>query len=336
MKLPPRYGNISKLSGNRRRPYRVRVFAGYDVHMKPKYETLGYTATRAEALEMLADYHVNPVDVSQRKVTFKEIYDRWIKTRSGTISADSIKAYDSAVKHFFPLFDRPFSELKVATYEIVINETTCPRSQRTLCLSILHQMYRYAMRYDIVTRDVSALVDFKQDTAPQIDRKAFTAAEIAELSKHRTAYDDLLLVGIYTGMRPSELCALSREHLHLDGNHPYIVHGSKTENGRNRVIPIHPNILPIITERAAKPPKFDGEPIFGITYVMLQRYCKEKTPHYPHDTRHTFATLAKRSELDAYCIKRIMGHTVKDLTEQVYTHRSPDDLYREMLKFTVS
>jgi integrase len=37
--------------------------------------------------------------------------------------------------------------------------------------------------------------------------------------------------------------------------------------------------------------------------------------------------------MDAYIVKRIMGHVVADITAGVYTHRSVEDLIREMTKF---
>ena len=33
MKLPNNYGSVTKLSGNRRRPYRVRITADFEVDM---------------------------------------------------------------------------------------------------------------------------------------------------------------------------------------------------------------------------------------------------------------------------------------------------------------
>lgn len=50
MKNPNGYGGISKLPGNRRKPYRVRLTAGwqYQTDGKPlqKYHTLGYYTDR--------------------------------------------------------------------------------------------------------------------------------------------------------------------------------------------------------------------------------------------------------------------------------------------------
>ena len=57
--------------------------------------------------------------------------------------------------------------------------------------------------------------------------------------------------------------------------------------------------------------------------------------HTPHDTRHTFATLADRYKMDDLCLKLIIGHTVKDLTKGTYTHKLPSELLAEMQKIQI-
>ena len=68
------------MSGKRRRPWIVRVTTGYDIDaetgtFKQKQETLGYAATRAEGMQMLAAYNMNPFDIKSSKITFREVYE---------------------------------------------------------------------------------------------------------------------------------------------------------------------------------------------------------------------------------------------------------------------
>lgn len=51
----------------------------------------------------------------------------------------------------------------------------------------------------------------------------------------------------------------------------------------------------------------------------------------PHDTRHTFATAADRCNMNRVALKRIMGHSLKDVTEH-YTHKNIDELLTEINK----
>lgn len=48
MKLPNGYGSVTKLSGNRRRPYLVKKTTGFDKKGHPITLIIGYTETREE------------------------------------------------------------------------------------------------------------------------------------------------------------------------------------------------------------------------------------------------------------------------------------------------
>ena len=78
MKLPNGYGSVVKLSGKRRKPYIVRKTVGwhYDKGKDKQVQdmiTIGYAATRAEGLQMLADYNNNPFDTKAAKMTFSDV-----------------------------------------------------------------------------------------------------------------------------------------------------------------------------------------------------------------------------------------------------------------------
>ena len=57
--------------------------------------------------------------------------------------------------------------------------------------------------------------------------------------------------------------------------------------------------------------------------------------HLPHDTRHTFGTLAELYKLDSYMVKKILGHKFQDLTKDVYTHVMVNKLNEEINKIKV-
>ena len=54
--------------------------------------------------------------------------------------------------------------------------------------------------------------------------------------------------------------------------------------------------------------------------------------HKPHDPRKHFITMAKKYKVDEYAIKYIVGHSITDLTENVYTDREDSWLLEEMQK----
>ena len=67
--------------------------------------------------------------------------------------------------------------------------------------------------------------------------------------------------------------------------------------------------------------------------VRWNKICKKLGfSHRPHDTRHTFITLAKEAGINEYVIKLIVGHAIEDVTEKVYTHRTMEQLHTEIEK----
>ncbi len=52
----------------------------------------------------------------------------------------------------------------------------------------------------------------------------------------------------------------------------------------------------------------------------------------PHDCRYTFATRAKEAHLNDNAIKKILGYTIKDVTDGIYVQLSPQLLYEEIIK----
>ena len=75
MRLPNGYGSVSKLSGNRRRPYIVRITAGWDDEGKQLLKTLGYYPSKKEALQALVEYNAAPYDPTARKFSLTEVYN---------------------------------------------------------------------------------------------------------------------------------------------------------------------------------------------------------------------------------------------------------------------
>lgn len=92
MKNPNGYGGVSKLPGNRRRPYRVRLTTGWQQEggkRWQKYHTLGYYASRRAALIALADYNKRPYDLNLHHITCAELYKKWYAKHTARLSQSS-------------------------------------------------------------------------------------------------------------------------------------------------------------------------------------------------------------------------------------------------------
>lgn len=105
---------------------------------------------------------------------------------------------------------------------------------------LLNQMYEYAMKYELCSKDYSQYVDivkFKDKNPNKTDRSPFGKDEIDALwTGQANIYVQIVLMLIYSGVRVSELLDLKRENVHID-EHYFEVVECKTENGI-RIVPI--------------------------------------------------------------------------------------------------
>lgn len=129
------------------------------------------------------------------------------------------------------------------------------------------------------------------------------------------------------------------ETANIDLDRQIMTGGSKTDAGRNRTIPIHDSLVPIIRERMGGRYLHGGD-----KPVLYQSYIKAEwrpymdligASHLPHDTRHTCATLLEQAGIPLHHQKLILGHAIQDVTQGIYTHVDPSALVEDINKLPV-
>lgn len=113
-----------------------------------------------------------------------------------------------------------------------------------------------------------------------------------------------------------------------------MVGGNKTENGKDRTIPLHKKIVPLIKARMESSRNghlFENTLGKKLTYALfMSKYwgallAHVEPGHTPHDTRHTFVSRMDSLGVNRVTIKKIVGHSSKDVTD-IYTHKNLDEL----------
>ena len=156
---------------------------------------------------------------------------------------------------------------------------------------------------------------------------------------------DLLLIQCYSGWRPGEFIAIKLEDVDLD-NWTF-KGGLKTRAGKNRIVPIHSAIRSLVADLYNKSKEADSEYLVTVDgeslnygkyrqrFDTMLKHVGVGQGHKPHDPRNTFITLAKKYNVNEYVIKYMVGHSIQDLTERVYTDRSVEWLKEEIEKIKV-
>lgn len=222
--------------------------------------------------------------------------------------------------------------------------------------SVIGAMFDYAIEYELIDKNYARAFKLSKEDVKEInitDKKhiSFTEDELQTLWSNVSSmeYVDVILIQCYSGWRPQELGLIKLSDVNLEDR--FIIGGMKTDAGKERVVPIHSKILPLVEKKYEEAKNLNSEYLINnlgkikktsgtkLTYESYKhQFCKIisklniNPKHRPHDGRKTFATLAKKYGLDEYAIKYIVGHTINDITEKVYTDRDPSWLKEEIEK----
>lgn len=331
-------GSISKLSGIRRKPYIARVTLGWDEKTGRQIrKTIGTFVTQKEAQKALIDYLDNPYDLDLANILFKDVYEKWSRLKYPKVSHSAILGYQSAYNNVEKLHNMKIKDIKARHLQEAIDNCSKGQATKKKIKFLFGQMFAYAMQNDIITKDYSEFVDIGK-ASEESKREPFSNKEIELLWKHidNIEFIDTILIMIYSGFRIGELLELETKNIDLVNM--TLTGGLKTEAGKNRLVPIHPKILPLIEKRYNK----DNQYLiinFKGKKMKYDNYYKEKfipimeqlnMKHRPHDCRHTFATLLSNANANATAIKKMIGHESYVTTEKIYTHKDVEELRKNI------
>lgn len=365
-------GHVFKMKDkSRRNPWRVRITVGWEMNeatgkSKQIIKTLGYYPSRRKAEVALNEYLDDPYNIGNKDMTFEELYKEWSEYYFATLSGvSSVRTIMSAYRYMHLIYKMKVRDIRVRHLEGCLedayiisdrgkdkgkkrNASACVKARMK---SVFNLMFDYAVRYDIVKTNYARNFEVSKEIKEKKKREKksvtiFSNVELMTLWDNVDKYSfvDMILIGIYSGWRPQELAILKVRDVDLDGD--TFFGGLKTDAGKNRIVPIHPLIKNLVNRRYEEAMELESEYLFNdsegqrgtvMTYDKY-RHRFEKImkrldmKHRPHETRHTFSTLAKAYDMKDNVRKLIMGHAIIDFTDRVYTHPMLEELRYEMGK----
>lgn len=328
------YGSIvclDKSGKKRRKPWAVRITTGWKGGKQVR-KYLGYYKTQKEALIALAEYHKNEVNFDMSNFTLQEVWDRWFegvekKDLSRSVLANHKMAYDRLDK----LLNVKVKDIKTAHIQAWLDNLDIKTSTKGKVRSTVKQVFDYAVQNDIIRKNYVDFVEVKG----KVEKVGaiFTDDEIKTLWEN--VNDPIareVIILIYTGMRIGEMLAISKDNIFLDKG--YMIGGNKTEAGKDRVIPIHDRILPLVKEQLG-----DNQWLVQSSRGLPRSYTNASIKfkklfddlgikHRIHDTRKTCISLMHSAGIPMETIRIIVGHSGEGVTEKVYLYKQTDELVR--------
>lgn len=325
---PNGYGCVTKLSGNRSRPYVVKVTM-YDEEGHAKQVPVDYAETEEQANIILAQYNNNPWNIDRKKVTLAELYKRWEKMKLPKLGNSNQISLRAAYKHCIKYYGVKYRNLKSYQMQDCIDNCGCGYSTQGAIKNLWGHLDRFAFELDIIDKMYSQLIT--APPIPETSRIPFTDQQIANLWKIKDEpWVDTVLIYLYTGFRLTELLYMKTEQVNM--KEKYFQNGVKSAAGKGRIVPIHPRIEPFVKAMVDQGNtyliSYNGKKISQTQYYkfwgeVMQKIGADKTPH---EARHTFETALDNAKANRKCIDLLMGHKSKDVGNRVYNHKTIDQL----------
>lgn len=364
-------GTVVKLSGRRRKPFCAKVtldernltngekkrlvigtFETYQeaLNALSLYSlTVNNTISKKEAMEIDPEVYQKVQDKMSKKVpTFLDIYYILDKDEFSLLSPQTQNSMHGAIKHLKKLHYLKIDQITLRMIQDVFDEDGSNHSTQVHMKTICTKVFRYAVVNQYISRDDDYTSYIRVPKYEESDmHRPYTINEILALKKADTPEAHIMLIFIYTGVRINELLNINRDNIHIDEKCDddgterlisYMITGSKTKAGKNRIVPIHDDIKQFVIDELLKPEKR----LVDVTYanfttrtVLIKVNKLLNTHHTMHDTRKTFATLCQMNNLNVYIRKKVLGHRMNDITFNVYTNESKNRLWTEINKIKV-
>ena len=248
LKLPNGFGSITcKSDGRRRKPYIVRKTIG------GKQTTIGYFATYEEAISYLVECNKNPHIYSPSQITFSEMYHCMAAERFPKIAKSTQSNYKAAFKHCEALYDKRFVEIRISDLQGVIKNMSLQGvgyASQKKCRQLLHHIYSYAVKYEFIppSADITRYIEIDKNKIIY-PKKPFNVRQLNRVRALITDDNPLfkwamcVVMACYAGPRPSEFINVLKSDVKLRQRF-FVIRDSKTEAGRNRIVPISRKTLP--------------------------------------------------------------------------------------------
>lgn len=357
--MPSGYGSISYLGKGRKNPYCVRPpVTEFDINGKAiRPKPICYTDTWIHGFMALTAWKsgtytpgmeaefpsacVDPSDAARRimadylriskrtdGITFSEAYAEAYEWKSShkQLSKETKDAYAQGFRRCAVIHNTPLVELKTKDLQKVIDDCNLSYSVKSHIKNIMNMVYKYAVANDIVKTDYSKSVIVEK--TEQKHGQAFSAEELRYiLNNLDNDNNKRILIMCLSGYRIS-----AYRNLEINLEEKYFRGGVKTAASKDRIVPIHSAIYPYVKELVERD---GGLEIYANTQKMVHAFHKVNPEATPHWARHTFSALCERFSVRENDRKRMLGHSVGDITNDIYGHRTLEDLRTEIEKIDV-
>lgn len=349
LKFPNGTGTIQYLGDRRSKPFQAVVTVGTKENGLPLRKSLGCEEDYWKAFDLLEKYKKDNYDIDVSRMTIEEVFERlqpilkkqYEEGKKG-MSKSNYKNLLNGYSHLSSIYKEKMVDLKKRDLQSLIDNSELSNTGQGYIKNILCRLFSYFIDDLDGPIEKNPTISLKIVSKEKSDKYIpFDEEELKIIFENKDRfYIKLLLIMLYSGMRPKEVCELETKKTFLDEH--YSIGGCKTEAGTNRIIPHHKEVQWIYKEFYNSNNK----------YVFNNPNTKNKfTPknlsdnitteleklgiynRYSYSARHNYATQLLFCGVSESNRKWLMGHSQKgDVTNNNYTHIDHKYLLKEINK----
>lgn len=323
-------GTVYNLGDGRSKPWAARKNG----------KLIGTYPTKKDAQEALERLSGRTLSETYN-LTFAEVYERWKVSHFPDIGETAVAQYEISFKIFTDLHKRRFRDLRTPDYQEVLDRHA-GKSENTVgkYKQLITQMSTWAIENELITVNFASFAVARGRQAKA--HEAFTPEEIAKILADGSEAARVVSMLFSTGMRIGELFALRLDDYH----ETYCIGGEKTDEGRDRVIPIRAEGREHFEYFAARARAKSGSRLIdGYSGNRTAANFRKRDYHAllerlgidsgktPHSTRTTYGTRAATEEaLPAAVLQKVLGHKQFNTTQKYYNRPDAEQLVKAVEK----
>ena len=188
MRLPNKYGSVSKLSGKRRKPYMARVTVGWELNeetgkAKQKRITIGTYKTKAEAIRALSEYTANPYDISTDKTTMNDMFERYISSTSKNVADATADGYRTTWEYCHSIYDMRVKDVRARHLKGMIENASVLRQKgrnagvvtkasdgtKIKIKILMNHLFDFAVEYELADRNYARTFSLPKEVKERVD-----------------------------------------------------------------------------------------------------------------------------------------------------------------------
>lgn len=322
---------------------------------RPVRKTKGGFPTKKAALEYAGTLQKQGNE--RVRMTMEDVWLAWKQFYGSRIGASTMDGYYYAYKHFSSLHGVYMDKITADDLQSCLDKCKSGKRTHENMRCIANLLWKYAIDKNVIDRNVAD--NLYTGDGIKVQREPLTDHEEAVIKAAigTEPYAPYVYCLCWLGYRPGEMLQLRKDQLFcatLDtDNGPvdvwYFVNGKKTDAGRDRVVIVPDEILPLIAERVSvkgtdlifpqycynrkKPPEFTGFKEMSDAYFRVEVFKPMMARlgiaqgKVPYGGRHSYADKLKKATGSDKDKAALIGHSNYLTTVDKYQSSHLKDLY---------